>query len=115
MRDAAAQDIKEAKEKAANDLEEFKNQYKEHVEQMEAENAEIKSHFQEQADKITTLETEILNNRIAKGESTELDFTSEDAFDKLEQLKADFDAFFDKAWKQAKKQIRKDTLKRQKK
>ena len=114
-RDAAAQDIREAKAQAAKDLEDFKGQFKDHIAEMEAENAEIKAHDKEQKDRIAALETELLNKRIAQGESTELDFTSEDAFDKLEQLKADFDEFFDKAWKEAKKQIRKDTLKRSKK
>ena len=114
-RDAAASEIWEAKEKAAKDLEDYKAQFKEHIADMEKENAEIKSHDKEQKDKIAALETEILNNRIAKGETTDLDFATEDAFDKLEQLKADFDEFFEQAWKQAKKQIRQDTLKRKKK
>ena len=115
VREASAAEVQEAKDKATSDLEEFKAQYADHVKQMEEENAEIRSHYQEQTDRIAQLETEVLNTRIAKGESTDLDFTSEDAFDKLEKLKADFDAFFERAWKQAKKQIRKDTLRRKKK
>ena len=115
VREEAASDIRDAQEKAEADLEAFKAQFLEHIKELEETTKEAKSHDEEQKDKIAQLEAELLSIRVAKGESTAVDFNSEDAFDRLEQLKADFDAFFEKAWKEAKKQIRKDTLKRKKK
>lgn len=98
------------KEESAIELQNYKDQFKVHIAEMEKENAEIKSHYQEQNEKIAQLETEVLNNRAAKGDTSPIDYNSEDAFDRLEKLKEDFDAFFNKAWKEAKKQIRKDII-----
>jgi len=98
------------KEESAIELQNYKDQFKDHIAEMEKENAEIKSHYQEQNEKIAQLETEVLNNRAAKGDTSPIDYNSEDAFDRLEKLKEDFDAFFNKAWKEAKKQIRKDII-----
>ena len=98
------------REESAIELQNYKDQFKDHIAEMEKENAEIKSHYQEQNEKIAQLETEVLNNRAAKGDTSPIDYNSEDAFDRLEKLKEDFDAFFNKAWKEAKKQIRKDII-----
>lgn len=115
IREDASNQIKDAQEKAEADLEEFKKQFLDHIKELEEATAEAKSHDEEQKDRIAQLETQLLSIKVNKGETSAIDFTSEDAFDQLEQLKADFDAFFEKAWKEAKKQIRKDTLKRKKK
>ena len=111
-----AQDrIRDMKEEAAKDLEEYKAQFDDHIKEMEKENEEIKAHDQEQKERIAVLEAELLQKRIASGEAQEIDYTSEEAFDKLEQMKEDFDSFFERAWKETKKQIRKETLRRKKK
>lgn len=110
-------ELRKEKENAALELQEFKDQFKDHIAQMEKENAEIKAKENERVEKIASLEAQLLNNSIKNGDTKEIDFTSEDAFDQLEELKKNFDAFFEKAWKAAKKQIRKDVLlaKREKK
>ena len=112
---AASDHVREMKEQTARDLEEYKAQFDDHIKQLEQENEDIKKHDQEQKDRISYLETELLNHKIVTGEVKEFDFTSEEDFNRLEELKEDFDAFYEKAWKEAKKQIRKDTLRRKKK
>ena len=102
--------IRDAKEAAANDLANFKEQFKDHIAQMEKENADIKAQERERVEKIASLEAQLLQRQLTNGEKSAIDFTSESAFDELEQLKADFDSFFEKTWKEAKKQIRKDVL-----
>ena len=109
-RERAMQEASDAKEAASNELRDFKNSFQEHIHQMEQENAEIKAHFKEQEEKIARLEAEVLNRRVASGEAKEIDYNGEDEFNYLEKLKTDFDAFFEKAWKEAKKRIRKDVL-----
>ena len=109
-REDAAQQIYDAKESSRVELAQFKDQFKDHIKQMEQENAEIKAQERERVEKIASLEAQLLHNSIKNGDAKEIDFTSEDAFDRLEQLKKDFDAFYEKAWKEAKKQIRKDIL-----
>ena len=110
-------EVRQAKEQAALDLEEFKEQFRDHIKQMEQENAAIKAKEAEREQKIASLEAQLLNNSIKNGDTKPIDFTSEEAFDQLEELKNNFDAFYEKAWKEAKKQIRKDILfaKREKK
>ena len=110
-------EVRQAKEQAALDLEEFKEQFRDHIKQMEQENAAIKAKEAERVQKIASLEAQLLNNSIKNGDTKAIDFTSEEAFDQLEELKNNFDAFYEKAWKEAKKQIRKDILfaKREKK
>ena len=115
MKEEAALVIKERQAEADQELENYKRSFDEHIADLENKTKEAESHFQEQNDKIAALETEVLALRRAKGDTKEIDYTSEDAFDRLEQLKTDFDAFFERAWKEAKKQIRKDTLRRKKK
>ena len=107
--------MNEYQEEADRKLQEFKDSFAAHIKELEEQTAEAKSHDQEQKDKIAALETELLAMRRAKGDTSEIDYTSEDAFDRLEQLKADFDAFFERSWKEAKRQIRKDVLRRKKK
>ena len=109
-REDAAQQIYDAKESSRVELAQFKDQFKDHIKQMEQENAEIKAQERERVEKIASLEAQLLHNSIKNGDAKEIDFTSEDAFDRLEQLKKDFDAFYEKAWKETKKQIRKDIL-----
>ena len=109
-RERAMQEASDAKEAASNELRDFKNSFQEHIHQMEQENAEIKAHFKEQEEKIARLEAEVLNRRVASGDAKEIDYNGEDEFNYLEKLKTDFDAFFEKAWKEAKKRIRKDVL-----
>ena len=110
-------ELRQEKEKAALELQEYKDQFKEHVAQMEKENAEIKAQEKERLEKIASLEAQLLDIRIRSGETKPNEFTSEQDFNKLEELKENFDSFFEKAWKAAKKQIRKDILlaKREKK
>ena len=115
IRQEATNQINETKQTSATELETYKAQFKEHIEQMERENAELKEHFQEQNERIANLEAELLSRRIANGETNEKEYTMEERFNALEKLKADFDRFFNKAWKEAKKQIRKDILARKKK
>ena len=103
-------EVRQEKENAALQLEEFKEQFKDHIKQMEAENAAIKAKEAERVQKIASLEAQLLNNSIKNGDTKEIDFTSEEAFDQLEELKNNFDAFYERAWKEAKKQIRKDVL-----
>ena len=103
-------EVRQEKENAALQLEEFKEQFKDHIKQMEAENAAIKAKEAERVQKIASLEAQLLNNSIKNGDTKEIDFTSEEAFDQLEELKNSFDAFYERAWKEAKKQIRKDVL-----
>ena len=103
-------EVRQEKEKAALELAEFKEQFKDHIKQMEAENAAIKALEHERVEKIASLEAQLLNNSIKKGDAKAIDFNSEEAFDRLEELKKDFDAFYERAWKEAKKQIRKDIL-----
>ena len=103
-------EVRQEKENAALHLEEFKEQFKDHIKQMEAENAAIKAKEAERVQKIASLEAQLLNNSIKNGDTKEIDFTSEEAFDQLEELKNSFDAFYERAWKEAKKQIRKDVL-----
>ena len=110
IKDEAAQEINAAKQASANELTEYKNQFNEHIAQMEQENADIKAQFAAQNEKIASLEADLLNRRVSNGETNAKEFALETDFDKLEQLKKDFDAFFNKAWKEAKKQIRKDIL-----
>ena len=116
-KEEAAQEIRDIKESSRNELAEFKDQFKEHIAQMEKENAEIKAQERDRIEKIASLEAQLLNIKINNGQTAAIDFTSEDAFDRLEELKNNFDAFYEKAWKEAKKQIRKDILlaKREKK
>ena len=109
-REEASQQIYDIKESSRVELAEFKDQFKDHIKQMEEENAAIKAQERERIEKIASLEAQLLNNSIKNGDAKEIDFTSEEAFDRLEQLKKDFDAFYEKAWKEAKKQIRKDIL-----
>lgn len=113
--EAASTKMHEYQEEADRKFEEYKNSFNDHIADLEKQTAEAKAHDKEQKDKIAALETEVLANRRAKGDTKEIDYTSEDAFDRLEQLKIDFDDFFNRAWKEAKKQIRKDTLRRKKK
>ena len=110
-------ELRQAKEAAALELQQFKDQFKDHIKQMEQENAAIKSQEAERIEKIASLEAQLLNNSIKNGGTKEIDFTSEEAFDQLEELKKNFDAFYERAWKEAKRQIRKDILlaKREKK
>ena len=110
-------ELRQEKENAALELQEFKDQFKDHIAQMEKENAAIKAQENERVEKIASLEAQLLNNSIHNGDTKAIDFASEEAFDQLEELKKNFDAFFEKAWKAAKKQIRKDILlaKREKK
>lgn len=110
-------EFRQEKEKSRQEFEEFKEQFKDHIRQMEEENAAIKAKEQERIQKIASLEAQLLNNSIKNGDAKEIDFTSEEAFDQLEELKNNFDAFYERAWKEAKKQIRKDILfaKREKK
>lgn len=115
LREEAAQQMNDFKESSAAELQEFKDQFKDHIAEMEKENAEIKAQHQALVEKIALLETETLNRRIKAGEAQEIDYNSEDAFDKLEEMKTNFDSFYEKAWKEAKKQIRKDILGRKKK
>ena len=103
-------EVRQEKEKAALELAEFKEQFKDHIKQMEAENAAIKALEHERVEKIASLEAQLLNNSIKNGDTKAIDFNSEEAFDRLEELKKDFDAFYERAWKEAKKQIRKDIL-----
>ena len=103
-------EVRQEKENAALQLEEFKEQFKDHVKQMEQENAAIKAQEAERIQKIASLEAQLLNNSIKNGDTKEIDFTSEEAFDQLEELKKNFDAFYERAWKEAKKQIRRDVL-----
>lgn len=103
-------ELRQEKEKAALELQEFKDQFKDHIAQMEKENAAIKAQENERVEKIASLEAQLLNNSIHNGDTKAIDFASEEAFDQLEELKKNFDAFFEKAWKAAKKQIRKDIL-----
>ena len=116
-KEEAAQEIRDIKESSRNELAEFKDQFKEHIAQMEKENAEIKAQERDRLEKIASLEAQLLNIKINNGQTAAIDFTSEEAFDRLEELKNNFDAFYEKAWKEAKKQIRKDILlaKREKK
>ena len=102
--------IAEAKDKAAKDLADFKDQFKNHIAQMEKENAEIKAQEQDRKEKIATLEAQLLQRQIEKGEKAPIDFADEDSFNHLEELKNNLDSFFEKAWKEAKKKIRKDVL-----
>ena len=110
-------EFRQEKEKSRQEFEEFKEQFKDHIKQMEEENAAIKAKEAERIQKIASLEAQLLNNSIKNGDAKEIDFTSEEAFDQLEELKNNFDAFYERAWKEAKKQIRKDILfaKREKK
>ena len=103
-------EVRQEKEKAALELAEFKEQFKDHIKQMEAENAAIKALEHERVEKIASLEAQLLNNSIKNGDAKAIDFNSEEAFDRLEELKKDFDAFYERAWKEAKKQIRQDIL-----
>ena len=103
-------EVRQEKEKAALELAEFKEQFKDYIKQMEAENAAIKALEHERVEKIASLEAQLLNNSIKNGDAKAIDFNSEEAFDRLEELKKDFDAFYERAWKEAKKQIRKDIL-----
>ena len=103
-------ELRQGKENAALELEEYKEQFRDHIKQMEAENAAIKAKEAEQIEKIASLEAQLLNNSIKNGDAKAIDFNSEEAFDQLEQLKKDFDTFYEKAWKEAKKQIRRDIL-----
>ena len=103
-------ELRQEKENAALELQEFKDQFKDHIAQMEKENAAIKAQENERVEKIASLEAQLLNNSIHNGDTKAIDFASEEAFDQLEELKKNFDAFFEKAWKAAKKQIRKDIL-----
>ena len=103
-------EVRQEKENAALQLEEFKEQFKDHIKQMEQENAAIKAQEAERIQKIASLEAQLLNNSIKNGDTKEIDFTSEEAFDQLEELKKNFDAFYERAWKEAKKQIRRDVL-----
>ena len=66
--------------------------------------------IQEQDERIAVLEAELIKYRQKSGETKAKDYNSEEAFDDLEKLKNDFDKFYEKAWKAAKKQIRKDVL-----
>lgn len=110
-------EFRQEREKSAKEFEEFKEQFKDHIRQMEEENAAIKAKEAERIQKIASLEAQLLNNSIKNGDAKEIDFTSEEAFDQLEELKKNLDAFYERAWKEAKKQIRKDILfaKREKK
>ena len=110
-------EFRQEREKSRQEFEDFKEQFKDHIKQMEDENAAIKAKEEERIEKIASLEAQLLNNAIKNGDAKEIDFTSEEAFDQLEELKKNFDAFYEKAWKEAKKQIRKDILfaKREKK
>ena len=110
IENAKQEEMRQIREDSAKELQDYKDQFKDHIAQMEKENADIKAHYQEQNEKIAQLETEVLNRRVASGDASAIDYNSEDAFDRLEKLKNDFDAFFEKAWKEAKKQIRKDTI-----
>lgn len=110
IENAKQEEMRQIREDSAKELQDYKDQFKDHIAQMEKENADIKAHYQEQNEKIAQLETEVLNRRVASGDTSAIDYNSEDAFDRLEKLKNDFDAFFEKAWKEAKKQIRKDTI-----
>ena len=110
-------EFRQEREKSRQEFEDYKEQFKDHIRQMEEENAAIKAKEEERIQKIASLEAQLLNNSIKNGDAKEIDFTSEEAFDQLEELKKNFDAFYERAWKEAKKQIRKDILfaKREKK
>ena len=116
-KEETAQQVADIKESSRVELAEFKDQFTDHIKEMEKENAEIKAQERERIEKIASLEAQLLNMDIESGKAKAIDFNSEDAFDRLEELKKNFDAFFEKAWKEAKKQIRKDVLlaKREKK
>ena len=109
-REAIQNELNAEREKLTADFEAYKATFADHIAQMEKENAEIKSHYQEQTDRIAVLEAEVLQNRVAKGDASPIEYTSEESFNRLEQMKNDFDSFFERTWKATKKQIRKEVL-----
>ena len=109
-KEEAAQQIRDIKEASALELAQFKDQFKDHIAQMEQENAEIKAQEKERVEKIASLEAQLLDIRIRSGDAQPGEFTAEQDFDKLEELKKNFDSFYNKAWKEAKKAIRKNVL-----
>ena len=93
-----------------DEKEEFKLQFAEHIEQMEKENSEIKSREKELLDKIKYLEAQEFMSKVNSGQVKNNDFTSEEAFNALEELKEKIDNFYEEAWKETKKAIRKEVL-----
>ena len=98
--------------KRANDeKEEFKAQYAEHVAEMEKENKEIKDESELIKTTLASIEAELLTYKAEGSLVKAYDFSSEEQFDRLEQIKIAFDKFFDKAWEEAKKAIKKEVFK----
>ena len=90
---------------------EFKRTYKDHVEQMEIQNEEYRKQAEEAMKYKSTLEAQLISYKGQNGILSPAEFNAEEEFDKLEKIKADFDKFYDAAWKEAKKKIRAEVLK----
>ena len=64
---------------------------------------------------LKSFEAELLTYKIDRSLVKDTDFTSEEDFNRLEEMKNAFDKFFDSAWKETKKAIKKEVLGRKKK
>lgn len=97
-------EIKELNEEHKNESDDLKNQIK----QLKAENKELRSRGDE-------LESRLQAFLVEGNSLNPQDYLSEVDFNLLEKQKRDFDEFYKKAWKEAKKAIRQNNIKIEKK
>ena len=88
----------------------FKESFQAHIDEMEEENARIKQEGDNIKSYVNALEAELMSYKVQKSLVREIDFTNEEEFDHLEELKVAFDKFYENAWKEAKKKIRKEVF-----
>lgn len=110
MREDNNKEIAAMSQRLKDEQEEFKNSFKEHIEQLEKETKDAKEEAEHIRTFVGAMEAELLSYKVQKSLVKEIDYTNEEEFNKLEELKIAFDKFFDDAWKEAKKTIRKEVF-----
>ncbi len=108
--DKYIEQMNELRSKLEKEKEDFKVQYRDHIANMEKENKEIKEEGERIKAIQQSMEAEILSLKANKSLVKAIDFTSEEDFNKLEEMKKSFDKFYDEAWKETKKKIAKEVF-----
>ena len=110
LREECNEEIASMSRRNKEEQEAFKSQFKEHIEEMEKQNQEIRDQHQELLNKIDMMETELLTYKVDNGLVNIKDYGDEESFNKLEELMSRMDKVYEKAWKEAKRNIRKEVF-----
>lgn len=115
LREEYNEEIAAMNKRNQEEKEAFKEEFKAHIEEMEKRTSEIEGEHQALLDKIAQLEAEVLIKKVDEKEIKENQFTSEEDFNRLEELKMKIDKFYENAWKETKREIRKEVFRKKKK